>query len=506
MKLCPVILAGGSGTRLWPLSRKYYPKQLLALYGQGSLLQQTVSRLEGLDDYGDLEVLAPLVVCNEDQRFLIMEQLREMGEEPASILLEPIARNTAPALTFAALTALAEGEDTVLVVMPADHVIRDTAAFHEAILSGMRLAGQGMIGTFGIVPDSPETGYGYIRKGADLDVQAQGNVPSSAPGAFRLAAFVEKPDLDTAQRYLDSGEYLWNSGMFILTASVWLNVLGRFNPRMLDACRGAREHGRADGLFYHLHKGSLETCPSDSIDYAVMEHLAGVQVDSTSSLEPETLPQAAVVPLSAGWSDVGAWPALMEIHSIDKDGNVSDGDVFTWETHNSLLMSKHRLLAAVGVEDMVIIETADAVLVCPSDRAQDVKRVVKWLEEQDRYESRTHRRVYRPWGSYEGLDSGERFQVKRLTVNPGQALSLQMHHHRSEHWVVVRGTARITLGEEVFLLTENQSTYIPVGTRHRLENPGQFPLEIIEVQSGGYLGEDDIVRLEDKYNREDSER
>ncbi len=482
MKLCPVVLAGGSGTRLWPLSRKYYPKQLLTLYGEDSLLQQTVARLEGLDEHGQLDVLAPLVVCNAEQRFLIAEQLREAGEETTSILLEPIARNTAPALTFAAQAALAEGEDTVLVVMPADHVIRDTAAFHAAILRGAGLAEQGRIGTFGIVPDSPETGYGYIRKGANLDAQSPDEALPDSPEAYRLAEFVEKPDLETARGYLDSGEYLWNSGMFIMAASVWLNVLGGLQPRMLEACRGAYEKGREDGPFFHLHKGSLEDCPSDSIDYAVMEHLTGVGADPIPPVTPDSLPQAAVIPLSAGWSDVGAWPALMEINPADEGGNVTDGDVFTWETRNSLLIGKHRLLAAVGVEGMVIIETADAVLVCPRDRAQDVKRVVEWLKAEDRYESRAHRRVYRPWGSHEGLDSGERFQVQRLIVNPGQAVSSQMHDHRSEHWVVVSGTARITRGEEVFQLAENQGAFIPAGTTHRLENPAQIALEIIEIQ------------------------
>lgn len=493
MKLCPVVLAGGSGTRLWPLSREHYPKQLLPLHGEGTLLQETVVRLDGLEEVDGQgpsdapKVLAPRVVCSEEQRFLIAEQLRAIGREDAHILLEPVPRNTAPALTFAAL-ALEEGEDTVIIVMPADHVILDREAFYRAILRAAEVALHGGIATFGIVPDQPQTGYGYIRKGKPLG-------GAGGEEAFSLAAFVEKPDQETAVGYLETGNYFWNSGMFVLRPATWLRAMRTFQPRMLKACGQAFVNAREDGIFLHLDRTSLEDCPSDSIDYAVMEKLAGSEAGDTGI-------QAAVIPLSAGWSDVGAWSALMDIRETDSAGNVTHGDVLAIDSHDSLLLSEHRLVAAVGVDNLIVVETPDAVLVARKDRAQDVKKVVEWLKGEDRAESREHRRVYRPWGNYESLDTGERFQVKRITVNPGQAISLQMHHHRAEHWIVVSGTARITRGEEEFLLTENQSTYIPVGTTHRLENPGTLPLEIIEVQSGSYLGEDDIVRFEDRYNRD----
>jgi mannose-1-phosphate guanylyltransferase/mannose-6-phosphate isomerase len=465
LKINPVILSGGSGTRLWPLSREHYPKQLLCLLGEQTLLQQTVSRLDGAGN-----VAAPLLVCNEEHRFLIAEQLRQMGKAPADIILEPVGRNTAPALTLAALALLKRSpDDALMLVMPADHVIQNTAKFHSAVKEGSVLAEKGRLVTFGIVPVAPETGYGYIRRGKGNDVEA----------------FVEKPDAKTAAQYVASGEYLWNSGMFMMLASVWLDELNRFHPAMLEACKLAHEGGRRDADFYRVDRQAFGSCQSNSIDYAVME-----ETD-----------KAAVVALDAGWSDIGAWSSLWEASTRDAQGNVVQGDVYTHATQNALLISQHRFVAAVGLDDIIVVETPDAVLVVHKNHAQDVKEVVSRLKSDKRSEYQTHRRVYRPWGSYEGVDAGTRFQVKRLMVNPGAALSLQMHHHRAEHWIVVKGTARVTRGEEVFMLTENQSTYIPLGTTHRLENPGNIPLEIIEVQSGSYLGEDDIVRFEDKYNR-----
>jgi mannose-1-phosphate guanylyltransferase/mannose-6-phosphate isomerase len=464
MQLHPVVLSGGSGTRLWPLSREHYPKQLLGFVGNQTLLQQTIQRLDGLDG-----VAAPLVVCNEEHRFLVAEQVRALGRQTARIILEPTGRNTAPALTLAALGLTDKNTDALMIVMPADHVIRDVAAFHQAVREATRLAEAGSLVTFGIKPSAPETGYGYIRKGA----------------GHKVAEFVEKPDTATAQRYLDSGEYLWNSGMFVMRASVWLEEIERLRPDILSACRDAMINGANDADFFRVKKESFTACPSDSVDYAVME-----KTD-----------RAAVVPLDAGWSDIGAWSALWQVSPQDAAGNVLQGDVYALDTSNALLISQSRLLAAVGLKDTIVVETPDAVLVAHKDHAQRVKDVVAYLKKQSRNEHLDHRRVYRPWGTYEGVDAGERFQVKRLVVKPGASLSLQMHHHRAEHWVVVRGTARVTRGEEVFLLSENQSTYIPIGEKHRLENPGTIPLEIIEVQSGSYLGEDDIVRFEDVYNR-----
>jgi mannose-1-phosphate guanylyltransferase/mannose-6-phosphate isomerase len=432
------------------------------------------------------------VVCNEEHRFLIAEQLRETSRPPASILLEPVARNTAPALTLAALAATRDGDDPILLVMPADHVIADTAAFQEAVHAAVGAAEGGLVATFGIVPNRPETGYGYIQLGDRVPAPTR----SSGPEVHWVESFVEKPDRETAERYVASGRYLWNSGMFVVQASVWLRAIEQFQPAIAAACRSALAAGRADADFWRVDVEAFSTCPSDSIDYAVMEPLTRL------SAQTGALGQlAAVVPLDAGWSDVGAWSAIWEISSPDGEGNVTRGDVFAYDSRDSLLVSEHRLVAAVGVRDLVVIETPDAVMVADRRRAQDVKRVVEWLKAQGREEGRTHRRVYRPWGTYECLDLGERFQVKRIKLHPGAAISLQMHHHRAEHWVVVRGTATVTRGEERFLLTENQSTYIPIGVTHRLENTGRVPLEIIEVQSGGYLGEDDIVRFEDRYDR-----
>lgn len=480
MKINPVILAGGGGTRLWPLSREHYPKQFLNLAGEQSLLQQTVARLDGARP--GVEAGDPVIVCNEEHRFLVAEQLRQMARNVGHIILEPAGRNTAPALTAAALAPGAESEDRILLMMPADHAIADRAAFHAAVMRGLTLAADGALVTFGIVPHHPETGYGYIRQGPMLGEES--------PPARTLGAFVEKPDAETARRYLSGGDYTWNSGIFMMKASVWLAAIGRYRPDILEACRAAVAGAKADGDFLRLDQAAFTACPSDSVDYAVMEKVTG-----------DGAFPAAVVALDAGWSDVGAWSSLWEIAPRDDAGNVTKGDVCVIDAENNLLMAEHRFLAAVGCRDLVVVETADAVLVAPKERAQEVKRVVEWLKAHNREERLTHRRVYRPWGSYEGVDGGERFQVKRIVVKPGGKLSLQMHHHRAEHWIVVRGTARVTRGEEVFLLSENESTFIPLGVKHRLENPGAIPLELIEVQSGAYLGEDDIVRFEDVYNR-----
>lgn len=478
--LIPVVLSGGSGTRLWPLSREKYPKQLLPLIGEDSLLQATVRRMEGLIG---VQLEAPLVVCNEEYRFVIAEQLRLMGTK-GTILLEPIGRNTAPALTLAALAALREGGEPILLVMPADHVIVDTKSFQAAVCKGMKLAAKGEVVTFGVKPDSPETGYGYIQSGEPLDDE----------GACRIARFVEKPDLATAQAYLDAGFYFWNSGLFMLQASVWLSAIGFCRADILAACRAAWDQGSVDGDFLRVSREAFTRCPTDSIDYAVMERIAAGD---------SSLPAGAVVPLSAGWSDVGAWDSLWEVLPKDHDGNVSQGDVMLHDCHNMLVMSEDRLVACVGVEDMVVVETPDAILVAHMSRTQDVKKIVDGLKHAGRPEGQLHRKVFRPWGWYDGVDAGERFQVKRIVVKPGAALSLQMHHHRAEHWIVVRGTAQVTRGDATYLVSENESTFIPLGTRHRLENPGCVPLEMIEVQSGSYLGEDDIVRFEDAYGRKE---
>ncbi len=468
MKIYPVILSGGSGSRLWPLSREHYPKQLLALVNDRTLLQDTICRVDGLND-----VAQPLIVCNEEHRFLVAEQCRQLGRNPLDIILEPVGRNTAPALTLAALRILDDDKDAIVLVMPADHLIKDDKAFRAAVKEAASLAVEGKLVTFGIVPRTPETGYGYIKKG-------QGH---------SVTAFVEKPDAATAEQYLASGDYVWNSGMFMLSASSWVEELTSYSPAMIPPCEQALRQGKRDGDFFRVDKDAFTTCPSDSIDYAVMEKTS----------------RAAVVPLDAGWSDVGAWSSLWDVSPHDEQGNVIEGDVYLHDTQNSLLISQHRLLAAIGVKNVIIVETPDAVLVVDRDKAQDVKDIVKRLKTENRSEHQTHRRVHRPWGSYEGVDTGARFQVKRITVKPGAALSLQMHHHRAEHWVVVTGTAKVTRGDEIIILSENQSTYIPIGMKHRLENPGTIPLEIIEVQSGSYLGEDDIVRFEDRYNRDNTQ-
>ena len=474
----PVILAGGGGTRLWPLSRSHYPKQFLALGGNDSLLQQTLTRLDGTDL---LSVEPPIVVCNEEHRFLVAEQARLSGVPLAAIMLEPIGRNTAPALSAAAAVASRNGADPLLLMMPSDHLIADRAAFQRAVMAGAALAAAGDVVTFGIVPSRAETGYGYIELGAPVGRE-------SDPPSHVVKAFKEKPDAETAQHYVSSGSYLWNAGIFMMRASVWLSHAGRLCPAIAEAAQRATAAGREDGDFFRLEAEAFTASPSDSIDYAVMEPVSiegGVRV----------------VSLQAGWSDVGSWASLWEVSKQDSDGNVTRGDVCTVDSSANLVFAEHRLVATLGCVDMVVVETADAVLVADKNRTQDVKSVVDWLTQHRREERLNHRRVYRPWGSYEGVDGGERFQVKRIVVKPGASLSLQMHHHRAEHWIVVKGTARVTRADEVFLLSENQSTYIPLGATHRLENPGTIPLEIIEVQSGPYLGEDDIVRFEDKYKR-----
>ena len=487
MTIQPVILAGGSGTRLWPLSRELYPKQFLPLIGERSLLQETIGRLEGLPD-----VAAPIVVCNEEHRFLVAEHMRQIGIRPNAIALEPEGRNTAPALTLAALiltsgsSSGAPADDgNVMLVMPADHVIKDVPGFQKALQTGAKLAAKGNLVTFGIVPTSPETGYGYIHKGSAND------------SAFRVAEFVEKPDLAAAERMLATEEYLWNSGLFMMQPSVWLRELERYRPDIAGACEAAHAASNLDGDFYRPDADLFAACPSESIDYAVMERAgSAATADAFSCL---------VVPLEVGWSDLGAWSTLWEEGSKDASGNLIRGDVYAHPSmKDSLLISQHRLLAAVGLKDVIVVETADAVLVAHKDSVQDVKDLVAHLKAEHRPEQRNHRKVHRPWGTYETVDVGGRFQVKRLSVNPGAALSLQMHHHRAEHWVVVTGTVKVTRGDEEFLLTENQSTYVPVGVKHRLENPGTITTEIIEVQTGSYLEEDDIVRFQDRYNRLDS--
>jgi mannose-1-phosphate guanylyltransferase / mannose-6-phosphate isomerase len=472
--IIPVILSGGTGSRLWPLSRELYPKQLLPLVNDQTMLQNTVLRTNGLEDVSE-----PIVVCNEEHRFMVAEQLRPIAISPKAILLEPVGRNTAPAVAVAALQALADDNDPLLLVLPSDHVIQNNACFHKAIADGAELAKGGNLLTFGIVPIAPETGYGYIKAGKELGAKGEES------GAFKVERFVEKPDRTTAEQYLASGDYYWNSGMFLFSATTYLQELERFAPEMLYACREAYARAERDKDFVRLHAESFANCPSDSIDYAVMEKTAS----------------AVVIPLDAGWSDVGSWSALWEIGERDANDNVIKGDVLLHDVNGSYISAENRLVAAVGVEDYVIIETADAVLIARKDHVQDVKAIVNQLNAQGRKESVTHRKVYRPWGAYQSVDLDDRFQVKRITVNPGASLSLQMHHHRAEHWIVVKGTASIIKGGEVILLSENQSIYIPLGVTHRLENPGVIPLELIEVQSGSYLGEDDIVRLEDIYGR-----
>ena len=493
----PVVLSGGSGTRLWPLSREKYPKQLLPLIGDDSLLQATVRRTEGIVG---ASLAAPMVVCNEEYRFVIAEQLRLLGK-PGPIVLEPVGRNTAPALTLAALAATRDGADPVLLVMPADHVITDTAAFCAVVAQGAGLADQGFVVTFGITPDAPETGYGYIQAGNDLPASGR-NDGAAKTGASKpklITRFVEKPDLETARAYLVQGSYLWNSGIFMMRASVWLAAIGACRADIMSACNTAWTGGKRDGEFLRVDTDAFSVCPSDSIDYAVMERITEQTRDATPNMGP--LPKGLVLPLQAGWSDVGAWDALWQVLPKDDAGNVTQGDVMLHDCRDTLALSEGRLVACVGVSNLVVVETPDAILVAHKDRTQDVKKIVDSLKQRGRPEGKIHRKVFRPWGWYDGVDAGARFQVKRIVVKPGGTLSLQMHHHRAEHWIVVTGTAKVTRGEETFLVSENESTFIPLGTTHRLENPGRVALEMIEVQSGSYLGEDDIVRFEDVYGR-----
>ena len=478
LALLPVILSGGSGTRLWPLSREMYPKQFLALPGIGvSMLQDTARRLDGLNTA--IPKAAPLVVCNTDHRFLAAQQLNEAGIEGAQLVLEPAGRNTAPALTLAALVA---SPQDVLLAMPADHVVGNPARLHEAVEIAWPLACEGAMVTFGIVADRPETGYGYIKKAHAVE----------GGRAYAIESFAEKPCLELAQAYVASGHYLWNSGLFMVRSDQWLKAMAALQPVMLQACRAAIEGASRDMDFIRPHAESFAACPADSIDYAVMEHLPR---DAALGIP------ARVVPLDADWSDLGAWDALWDILPRDAGGNARAGETMAIDTNDCLLFSQTCLIAAVGVDNLVVVETPDAVLVADKRRTQDVKKIVGELKAQKRDIASTHRKVHRPWGWYDCIDRGERFQVKRIVVNPGARLSLQLHHHRAEHWVVVKGMAEVTNGDDVQLLSENESTFIPIGHVHRLANPGKVPLELIEVQSGSYLGEDDIVRFDDAYGR-----
>ncbi len=470
-KFNPVLLCGGVGSRLWPVSREARPKQYLNLIGEQSMLQQTLGRLDGLP------VATPMVVCNEQHRFLVAEQLRQLDIESPSIVLEPAGRNTAPAIAIAAIDALAKDPEAVLLVLPADHHIADVGALQSAVTQALNVVDEGRLITFGLIPNRLETGYGYIRCGKELS----GSISD-------LAEFVEKPDAATAEAYLESGDYVWNSGMFMFRADAYCEALATHQPEMLKICREAMAAASTDMDFVRPDPELFASCPSDSIDYAVME-----KTD-----------RGAVVSLDCGWSDIGAWSALWEAGSSDADGNVTVGDVLLDNSRNSYVRSQSRLVTATGIDDLVIVETADAVMVADRHSVQDVKNIVNALKGLDRSEAHSHHRVFRPWGSYESLASADGFQVKRIIVNPGQRLSLQMHHHRAEHWVVVRGVAEVVNGEESFLLREDQSAYIPIGAKHRLSNPGAVPLELIEVQSGSYLGEDDIVRFEDVYGRSES--
>ncbi len=473
----PVVMAGGSGTRLWPLSRAAFPKQFLVLTADNrSLYQQAIARLLAVAGDG-VEVHAPLTVANDEHRFMVLDQLRELGIDPGHLILEPAGRNTAPAMTLAALRAGADGADPVLIVTPADHVIPDVAAFARTMRQAVRAAAAGAIAILGIAPERPETGYGYIQS------------DDAGDGLPRVRRFVEKPDLATAERYLAEGGYHWNSGMFVVRASVWLAALERFRPDILEATRAAWSMRRQDERFLRPDAGAFAAVPAESIDFAVMEHCPGSGTE------------LVMASLDAGWSDLGAWDAVWQVAPKDAAGNAALGDALVADSRNTLVHATSRLVSLVGVDNLMVIETPDAVLVADRERSQDVRKIVAALEAQGRGEKNLHRKVHRPWGWYDSIDSGPRFQVKRIMVKPGASLSLQMHHHRAEHWIVVSGTAEVVNGDQLLTLTENQSTYIPLGCKHRLSNSGKVPLEIIEVQSGSYLGEDDIVRFEDHYGR-----
>lgn len=473
--ILPVIMAGGSGSRLWPLSRALFPKQFLQLNGSGTMLQNTLARLEGL------ECAAPVLICNEDHRFIAAEQLRQMGALNHNIILEPAGRNTAPAIALAAFTAMAQGADPVMLVLAADHIMQQPEAFRDAVNRALPFAESGKLVTFGIVPTGPETGYGYIERGAE-ECSREGATGSAG---FKVARFVEKPDTATAQQYVNSGDFYWNSGMFMFKASRYLAELKAFRPDIYEACEKSLGTIDSDLDFVRVNKEAFLACPEDSIDYAVMEKTA----------------DAVVVPLDSGWSDVGSWSSLWDVSDKDDNGNVHHGDVMAHNANNNYVFAETGLVATVGIDDVVVVQTKDAVLVVKKDQVQDVKKVVEILKQHGRSEYQLHREVYRPWGKYDSIDNGERYQVKRITVKPGEKLSIQMHHHRAEHWIVVSGTANVTIDEQTSLVTENESVYIPVGSVHALENPGKIPLELIEVQSGAYLGEDDIVRFEDRYGR-----
>ncbi|EHX8179450.1 mannose-1-phosphate guanylyltransferase/mannose-6-phosphate isomerase [Escherichia coli] len=466
--IIPIIMAGGSGTRLWPLSRSLYPKQFLSLINENSLLQETLKRLDGLN------CLPPVIVSNNEHRFIVAEQLRQFGVDDFQIILEPVGRNTAPAVALAALKSLELHGDHHMLVLAADHAIQDIEAFHAAVLAAEQESVDNKLVTFGIVPTKPETGYGYIKKGE----QVKNSV-------FKVNSFVEKPDLETAKNYLEQKCYLWNSGMFMFKASVYLDELKKFRPDILAACKESLSSASTDLDFIRLNSDVFAECPDESIDYAVMEKTQ----------------DCVVIPLDADWSDIGSWTSLWEISEKDEHENVSYGDVINYNSRNNYIYSEGSLISTVGVNNLIIVQTKDALLVAQQDNVQDIKKIVEILKKQKRSEHISHREVYRPWGRYDSVERGDRYQVKRITVKPGECLSTQMHHHRAEHWVVVAGTAKVTCGERTFFVTENESTFIPIGTVHTLENPGKIPLEVIEIQSGVYLGDDDIVRLSDKYGR-----
>ncbi|HGT4684797.1 TPA: mannose-1-phosphate guanylyltransferase/mannose-6-phosphate isomerase [Escherichia coli] len=469
--LLPVIMAGGTGSRLWPMSRELYPKQFLRLYGQRSMLQETVLRLD------DVDAREPVVICNQEHRFLVAEQLRQINKLSHNIILEPVGRNTAPAIALAALSAIENGDDPILLVLAADHIINNKLAFHQAIKSAFKFALQGRLVTFGIVPTGPETGYGYIHRGQEetLDEQI----------AYQVSRFVEKPNKETAESYIASGEYYWNSGMFMFRAKKYLEELEKFRPDILDACKAAIQGCKESDEFIKVDRDLFIACPDESVDYAVMEKTT----------------DAVVVGLDADWSDVGSWSALWEVSPKDDKGNVLTDDTFLHNANNCYINTDEKLIAAIGVDDLVIINTKDAVLVVNKDQVQDVKKVVEYLKANHRSEYKRHREIYRPWGRCDVVVQTERFNVNRITVKPGAAFSMQMHHHRTEHWVILSGTGEVTIKDQKFLLTENQSTFIPIGAQHRLENPGKIPLELLEIQSGSYLGDDDIIRIKDQYGR-----
>jgi mannose-1-phosphate guanylyltransferase len=470
--ILPVIMAGGSGTRLWPLSRAMYPKQFLNIVGDNTMLQDTVLRLNNID------TVKPVVICNTEHRFLVAEQMQNIGQS-ADIILEPVGRNTAPAIALSALKAIENGNDPLMLILAADHVIQNVSAFEEAVKKASQLAESGKLVTFGIVADSPETGYGYIHRAEACNA-----------GGYIVNKFVEKPDEVKAKEYIETGEFYWNSGMFLFKASQYLNALEKYFPEILTACRKSIAKSVTDLDFIRIDKAEFSACPSESIDYAVMEPLCGNNENSV-----------AVVPMDAGWSDIGSWSAIWEVSEKDDSGNRVLGDVISQDSMNCLVHSESRLVSILGLEDIVVVDTKDALLVANKNKVQNIKKIVETLKNTNRDEWKIHREVYRPWGKYDSIDVGDRYQAKRITVKPGAKLSVQKHHHRAEHWVVVSGTANVTNGEQTFLVTENESTYIPIGQIHALENPGKVPLEMIEVQTGSYLGEDDIVRFEDNYGR-----